>query len=399
MKNAFAQGMMLSTVILMDILTGMEFDLFVPSFPELQQRFSLSPFWVEALLSVNFAGYFLSLFFVGSLADHYGRKPIILLGLVIFIIGSALCLWAPSYQFLLVGRFLQGIGIAAPAILSFLIIADSYPLKKQRFLFAILNGAMNASVGIAPVLGSYIALYFHWRGNFMTLFLLGLMIFGMTVLFIPLHKLPERKETLSLRGYIPLVQSKPLRLLIMHIVFSFVPYWIFVGMSPLLYMEDLGVSLSHFGYYQGALAFVFGVGSLFFGLIVNRYDQKDTLYISAQIFIVSLGSMAWITFVDSANPLLITLIFLLFITGGIIPSAILQPLCLNFMPQAKGRVSAILQGGRLVLSALCLQLAGYFYQGSFRNIGLMIGGFIFLTILTLFFILKNHELMTFSRES
>ncbi len=123
--------MVLVTIILMDILTGMEFDLFVPSFPELQSQFNLSPFWVEALLSVNFLGYFLSLFFVGGLADRYGRKPIIGLGLMTFIIGTLLCLWAPSYPFLLIGRFLQGVGIAAPAILSFLIIADSYSLKNK----------------------------------------------------------------------------------------------------------------------------------------------------------------------------------------------------------------------------------------------------------------------------
>src|ERR1700730_5641483 len=105
--------MILVTVILMDLLTGMEFDLFVPSFPELQSQFSLSPFLVEALLSVNFVGYCLSLFCVGGLADRYGRKPIILLGLITFILGSLLCLWVGSYPFLLAGRFLQGIGRAA----------------------------------------------------------------------------------------------------------------------------------------------------------------------------------------------------------------------------------------------------------------------------------------------
>ncbi len=94
----------------MDLLTGMEFDLFVPSFPELQHQFTLSPFWLEALLSVNFLGYCLSLFFVGGLADRYGRKPVLLLGLIIFIIGSVLCLWAPFYSLLLIGRFLHGMG-------------------------------------------------------------------------------------------------------------------------------------------------------------------------------------------------------------------------------------------------------------------------------------------------
>lgn len=398
MKQAFAKSMVLATIILMDILSGMEFDLFVPSFPELQSQFSLSPFWVEALLSVNFAGYCLSLFFVGGLADYYGRKPIILVGLMTFILGSVLCLWAASFQFLLIGRFLQGVGIAAPAILSFVIIADAYPLKKQQSLFAILDGLLNFAAGAAPVLGSYITLYFHWQGNFMTLLFLGLTSLVMSMIFIPAHKLPEHKATLSLRGYIPIFQSKPLVLLVMRIVFGFVPYWVFVGMSPLLYMEDLGVSLAHFGYYQGALAFVFGLGSILFGLIVNRYDQKKILYVSAYILIAGLMSIAVATFLNSPNPLLITLAFLPFIIAGIFSSAILQPLCLNFMPQAKGRVSAILQGGRLIFAALSLQLAGYFYQGSFRSIGIIISVFILLTIITLFFVIKNRELMQFSRE-
>jgi DHA1 family bicyclomycin/chloramphenicol resistance-like MFS transporter len=152
---------LLTTVIFMDLLCGMEFDIFVPSFPALQTQFSLSPSLLEALLSANFIGYCLSLFFVGGLADRYGRKPIILLGLSIFIIGSLFCLWGTLYPLLLVGRFLQGVGIAAPAILSFLIIADTYPVKKQQFLIAILNGVMNISVALAPVVGSYLTLYFH----------------------------------------------------------------------------------------------------------------------------------------------------------------------------------------------------------------------------------------------
>lgn len=57
MKQITSKSLVLLTIILMDLLTGMEFDLFVPSFPELQHQFGLSPFWVEALLSVNFLGY------------------------------------------------------------------------------------------------------------------------------------------------------------------------------------------------------------------------------------------------------------------------------------------------------------------------------------------------------
>lgn len=395
MKQLTSKSLVLLTIILMDLLTGMEFDLFVPSFPELQHQFNLSPFWVEALLSANFLGYCFSLFFVGGLADRYGRKPILLLGLVLFIIGSILCLWAPFYPLLLIGRFLHGVGIAAPAILSFLIIADAYPLKQQQVFMAMMNGVMNMAVAASPVLGSYITFYFHWQGNFIALLGLALFALLMTMLFIPVQSQSSSKEDAALFDYLPLFKSKSLLLLMMHITFMIIPYWIFVGMSPLLYMKALGVSLAHFGYYQGVLALLFAFGSIIFGFIINRFERKKTLFVTNQIFIFSFLSMAWVTWINSINPLLITIAFIPFVIGQIIPSTILYPLCLNFMPEAKGRVSAVIVGSRLILCALSLQLAGFIYKGSFQYIGMIILPFILLSVITLFKVINNDEIMKF----
>ncbi len=391
------KNLILMTIILMDLLAGMEFDLFVPSFPELQSHFHLSSFLVESLLSVNFLGYCLSLFIVGSLADRYGRKPIILLGLLIFIIGSLFCLWAPSYSFLLAGRFLQGIGIASPAILSFLIIADSCSIKQQQFWMAMLNGTKNTAVAIAPVIGSYIALYFHWQGNFTALLLLGILVLMMTVLFIPYPStssgLPEHTETISFKGYIPLFQSSSLMLLMLNIIFMFVPYWIFVGMSPLLYIKDLHVSLAHFGYYQGVLALVFALGSVLFGLIMHAFSQEKILGLASILYLISLVSISLVTLTNSFNPFLITIAFLPFIMSQIIPSNILVPICMNFIPNAKAKIAAVLQGSQLIFSAMSVGLAGYFYQGSFQHIGMIISIFILMAMMTHFMVIKNNHII------
>lgn len=377
----------------MDLLAGMEFDIFVPSFPELQTQFNLSSFSVEALLSVNFIGFCISLFIVGTLSDHYGRKPIILIGLMLFILGSILCIFEINFLFLLIGRFMQGLGIAAPAILSFLIIADSYPMKQQQFFMAILNGIMNAATGAAPVIGSYIALYFHWQGNFITLLLIGLLTFLMVILFIPQNKPHATKLPFSWRAYKPLFESKPLLILMFFFIMNFIPYWVFVGMSPLLYLKDLHVSLSHFGYYQGALALIFGLGSILFGFLINKFSQKKMLYVANGIFIFGLLCMAYISFENSHNPLVITLCFIPFIVGQIIPGAILSPICLNFIPEAKGRASALMQASRLIICSISLQSAGYFYNGSFQNIGIILSIFILMTVLMFFCVLSNKPLM------
>jgi MFS transporter, DHA1 family, multidrug resistance protein len=396
MSQTLSKKMILLTVILMDLLAGFEFDIIVPSFPQLQHLFALSPFWVEAMLSANFAGYCISLFFVGILADHYGRKPIILLGLLVFVSGCIICLLVPVYSVFLLGRFLQGAGIAAPAILSFLIVADMYPLKQQQFLLAMLNGAMNISVGLAPVLGSYITLYFHWEGNFITLLLGAFLILSLTLIFIPTVKRRSTKELQTLSSYIPVFQNKPLVLLIVSLFFTFVPYWVFVGISPLLYMKDLGVSLKHFGYYQGSFAVIFGIGSIMYGLMLHKFDNKKILYLTLLLYTFGITTLALAVFSRTNAPLLITLAFMPFVIGQIFTSTLLYPVALNFDPQAKGRASAIMQGGRLILTSVCLQIAGYFYTGTFYNIGIMLIIMILIAIVTMYSVLQNRALMKFA---
>ena len=95
----------------------------------------------------------------------------------------------------------------------------------------------------------------------------------------------------------------------------------------------------------------------------------------------------------SHMPLLITLSLLILVIGQIIPSSLLYPVAINFMPESKGRISGVIQGGKLIFSALSLQIAGYFYDGSFKNIGIIILVFVFLSIVTLVLVVRNSELM------
>lgn len=174
----------------------------------------------------------------------------------------------------------------------------------------------------------------------------------------------------------------------------FVPYWIFVGMSPLLYMKDLHVSLTDFGYYQGSLAFVFALGSVLFGLMINRCDQKKMLWLSNIILIFSCITVLFAAGGNSIDPLLITLAFLPFVIGQIVPSNVLFPLYLDLIPEAKGRLTALVQSAKLIFASLGLQTAGYFYDGSFFNIGMILGSFILMGSVVMVFVMRRwRELM------
>ena len=161
-------------VLIIRILCGAELDLFMPSFPELKRVFHVSTSEVELLVSANLIAQCLASLFIGSLGDKYGRKPVIITGLVLFCLGSAMCVFAPFFSFLVFGRILQGLGIAAPTILSYVILADIYSIKLQKQLMGILNGVMTVAMACAPIFGSYVNLFFDWTGNFYILLIFGI---------------------------------------------------------------------------------------------------------------------------------------------------------------------------------------------------------------------------------
>lgn len=385
-------NMQFLTVLLMLILTGAEVDLFIPSFPELQRVFNVSVSMVELTISLNIVAVCISGLIVGGLGDKYGRKPIILIGLGLFIIGSLFCIFAPNFMFLLFGRVLQGIGMSAPLVLSYLIIADMYSLKEQRDIMGVLNGSKTIAMGFAPVIGSYVNLFFQWRGNFVILLLFGILCFMMTLISIPKSK-TLTKSTLSLKGYIPLLKSKTALLHIAAICFFAQAYWPFIAISPIFYMESLGVSLAHFGLYQGSLAATFGLVSLSSPYLFRKFGQKKCFYASIFVMLLFVIIMSVLVITENNNPLIITATMLLAAGGMLIPINVLFPVMLETVKDSKGKLSALSATFRFSLTALSIQLLSVLYNGSLFYIGVVVCASILVGITACHFLLKSSNFL------
>lgn len=376
------------TVLIISILYGAEVDLFIPSFPEIQEAFHLSPFLVQLTLSANYISYAVCALFAGSLGDRYNRKTVILWSLLIFILGSICCVFAPHYAMLVLGRFMQGIGMAGPAVLAYVLLADEYPLEKQITLMGLLNGMVTIAMAFAPVVGSYVNLYLGWRANFVVLLALGLIALITSYIFIP-NRNGDNTISLSPKTYMPLLSSTKLMLFVLSLSFVGISYWAFIGMAPILYMEGLGVELKHFGFYQGTIAFAFGIISIFSPKIIKYCGLKNSLYCSlAACFVISIVMTA-IAFLRVKSPLLITAIMSLYGMAVVFPVSILFPVMLDVIANSKGRISALMNSFRLILTAVVLEIISYFYVGDFFLLGLFIVALILISLVMFRHILVN----------
>jgi len=370
------------------ILTGAEVDLFIPSFPELQKVFNISVSMVELTISLNIVATCISGLIVGSLGDKYGRKPIILTGLGLFIIGSLFCIFAPNFMFLLFGRILQGIGMSAPLVLSYLIISDMYSIKEQRDIMGVLNGTKTIAMGFAPVIGSYVNIFFKWHGNFVILLFFGILCFVMTIVSIPKSK-TNNNASISLRGYIPLLRSKKVLLHILAICFFVQAYWLFIAISPIFYIGSLGVSLAHFGLYQGSLATAFGLVSLISPYLFRKFGQRECFYASIFVMLLFIITMSILVITENRNPLIITATMLLAVTGMIIPINIIYPIMLETVKGSKGKLSALAAAIRFTLTAVSIQTLSLLYNGSLLHIGIITCASILVGIAACYALLKS----------
>lgn len=387
------------SIFLLEVLAGAEVDLFIPSFPDLQYHFGLSPFMVELTLGVNFCAYCMASLVVGQLGDRYGRKPMIMWSLLLFILGSVMCVFADSFWHLILGRFLQGVGIAAPAVLAYVIIADAYPIDQQQKLLGILNGAITLGMSLAPVVGSYVNLYFGWVGNFVVLLTLGVICLLMCQIWVPTFSplSKDKSSPFSFNAYVPLFNSSETIVFITVLTLLITPYWVFIGIAPLLYMEGMGVSLTDFGFYQGALALTFAVVSLSSAYFLKIFGTRRCFYVSLLICIIATSITGIIAVLNINHPILITGILMLWSTGVVLPINILYPISLDVIEGAKGRIAAAIQSSRLLLTAFGLQFVGYLYAGSFQPLGLTMvitfsmGLFGVYVLMTKYQILKTSE--------
>lgn len=377
------------TILLIQVLCGMEMDLFIPSFPELQKVFDLTPAMVQLTLSVNFMAFCICSLFSGALGDRYNRRTILLSGLMLFVFGSVLCVLASHFFVLLLGRFFQGIGISAPAILSFAVLLEDYSQDKQPGVMGVINGVKTLAMALAPVIGSFINLYLGWRGNFSVLLVLGFLCLGVSLFSIPPKK-GNLNVSLSLKTYLPLLRSSQVMSTLFGLGLLVASYWLFFSMAPIFYMEGMGVPLAYFGYYQGILSLTFALVCILSPKVLAQFGRHRCLHAGLSACFVSGLLVMLLVLLKVHEPFIITLALMFFSAAIVFPINIIYPFSLEILPYVKGRAAGLGQAITLLLTAVLIELAAYFYHGQFTPIGLGM----FISIIASLVLLQRGQLNT-----
>jgi DHA1 family bicyclomycin/chloramphenicol resistance-like MFS transporter len=177
-------------------LNPLAMDLMLPALPNVAAAFHIGDAnRVQAVLSVFLTGFGVGQFVMGPLSDRFGRRPILLGGLIVYGIASLLAIIAPTFETLLLARAMQGLGTAASRVIATSIVRDCYSGRRMASVVSLAMMIFISVPVIAPSIGQAIMLLGEWHGIFIVLLVFGLLTLGWIVLRLP-ETLPlsERKS-------------------------------------------------------------------------------------------------------------------------------------------------------------------------------------------------------------
>ena len=342
-------------------------DLYLPGIPQLIENLSADVSQGQLTLSVFLMGFAIGQLFYGGISDRQGRKPVLYLGLIIYLAGTVICIFAPDINTLIGARFVQGLGGASAPVLARAMVSDSHSRVDAARVMASIAGAMALIPAIAPVIGSWLLYVFEWRAHFVVLLILGLLtLAGVARLQETLKTLSTEPFKLSgIIGQFPLCLSNS----------SFAGYTLcggaayaamfcYISTSSFLIIGMLGLAPEVFGYTFMVVVFGYITGAMTSSRLVGRRGVIWVLAFGQLVGLMAAGLLLILAIfeINRLVPMLLAF-YMVFVAGGLSLS-ISQMGAIAEFPEAAGKASSVFGFLQIAFASLLGFLVGQFYNNT-----------------------------------
>jgi DHA1 family bicyclomycin/chloramphenicol resistance-like MFS transporter len=348
----------------MTSLGPMSTDMYLPSFPSIQRHFGATSGEVQLTLSIYLLGFALGQVIYGPISDRTSRKGVVLFGLVLYGAASLAASIAPSLTLLVIARFVQGLGAAAPLILARAIVRDLYEGREAGQQLARMGTIMGVVPALAPVLGAGLEIAFGWRANF----ILAVLLVGILATIIR-YRLPETlRERLTTpfslmqlaRDYAALLKDPRFLPFGLLSALCYGGLFAFISGSSFVMQGHFGLSPLGFGLTFGLMVFGFIFGTTLAGKVVARHGSLVSIRIGT--IILAMGGALMLVFSLALPKEMLGLALPMSLYGVGVGFTLPQAAAGALMPfpERAGTVSSLIGVVQMVFAALVGAVVGHF---------------------------------------
>jgi DHA1 family bicyclomycin/chloramphenicol resistance-like MFS transporter len=287
------------------ILPAVATDIYLAAIPRIADQWGVPEGRVNLSLVLWFACFSISLLFCGSISDRYGRRPILLWGIGLFVFSTFLCAVSQNVYQLILFRVLQGISAAAPTSMSVAICRDRFDGEERHKAMAYMSVIIALAPMIAPMIGSMVLAFSTWRMIFILQATFGLIVFLISIFYYE-----ETAQSLSrdsifvfFRRYIHLFRNGNYMLSTFVMGISGGPVLAFVAFSPILFLTIFKLNNTQFSLLFGLNASMLMAGS-FSSTVFSRWMSLSKQFylgfigcVVAGVFILFFGHLNAIAFI------------------------------------------------------------------------------------------------------
>ncbi len=289
-------GEFVPLVALLFSLVALAIDAMLPALPELGRDLGAArPNDVQYVITSLFLGLGIGQVFFGPLSDRIGRKPAIYAGLAVFMVGCIVSIWASTFEAMIAGRVLQGIGVAGPRIVTVALVRDQYEGRPMARIMSFAMAVFILMPAVAPALGLVVLRTAGWRAIFAAFFLIAAAAFAWLALRQPETLPAARRRSLSPRAVGRTVREiLGIRVAVGYTIatgFAFSPFVAYLSSAPQMFEDGYAVG-DLFVAWFAVLALVIGLASIVNGRLVMRYGMRR-LSTAAAAAIALVSAAAW----------------------------------------------------------------------------------------------------------
>ncbi|MCM3711927.1 Bcr/CflA family multidrug efflux MFS transporter [Sporosarcina luteola] len=387
-------ALLLGTLAAMGPLT---IDMYLPSFPTIVTAFGTTPSLVQVSLTATLVGIGLGQLVLGPMSDVHGRKKPLVVALIVYLAASILCAFAPNIGLFIAARFLQGFAASAGIVISRAVVRDVYSGRELTKFFALLMLINNLAPILAPLLGGVILAFTDWKGIFITLSFIGLLL-AIVVIWKMDESLSHDMRVPSnlnqtFKNFQSLLKNRSFMGYALAQGFIMAGIFAYVAGTPFVYQTIYGVSPQLFSVLFGMNGIGLIIGSQVVGRLTGIVSEQRFLQTGLFISVTSGAFLLIAVLVHGPLLSIVVPIFFFVASIGIIATSSFS-LAMESQGHIAGSASALLGLLPFILGSITAPLVGIAGEETAIPMGVIIFGTSIIALLSYYGLARRKSVET-----